>query len=377
MTVRLTDLVLARAESFCQTYGLRVPVMLAPMAGACPPSLSIAVAQAGGLGACGALLMQPAEIHGWAEAVRARTSGPFQVNLWIPDPSPARDEPGERAVRDFLSRWGPAVEAAAGDATPPDFERQCDAILAIGPAVVSSIMGLYPPPIVDRMKAGRISWFATATTVAEAREAEAAGADVIVAQGMEAGGHRGAFDAARAERDLVGLFSLVPAVADAVRLPVVAAGGIADARGAAAAMLLGASAVMIGTGFLRCPEAELPSAWTDAIGRTMPEDTMVTRAFSGRPGRAVATAYARAASAADAPRPAPYPVQRGLTQTMRSAGTASNDIDRIQAWAGQSAALAQSRPAGELVGAIWDGAHAVLGHVGAKAQQPSWSANPI
>src|SRR6202000_2532584 len=113
--------------------------------------------------------------------------------------------------------------------------------------------------------------------------AEDAGADVIVAQGMEAGGHRGCFDAAAAETGMVGLMSLVPAVVDAVRVPVVATGGIADARGAAAALLLGASAVQIGTGFLRCPEAKLPPAWADALAQTLPEQTVVSRVFSGRP----------------------------------------------------------------------------------------------
>jgi nitronate monooxygenase len=233
-------------------------------------------------------------------------------------------------------------------------------MLVARPRVISSIMGLYPAPMVARMKADKVSWFATATTVAEAREAEREGADAIIAQGMEAGGHRGAFDASRAEQSLVGLFSLLPAVVDAVRIPVIAAGGIADPRGVAAAVLLGASAVQIGTGFLRCPEARLPPAWADAIGRTAPEDTMVTRAFSGRPGRSVATAYARAASASDAPQPAPYPVQRGLTQAMRDSGIKSNDIDRLQAWAGQSAALALARPAGEIVKHLWDSARELI-----------------
>jgi nitronate monooxygenase len=188
----------------------------------------------------------------------------------------------------------------------------------------------------------------------------AAGADAIIAQGMEAGGHRGAFDASQAERTLVGLFSLLPAVVDAVGIPVIATGGIADARGVAAALLLGASSVQIGTGFLRCPEAKLASAWADALGRTLPEDTLVTRAFSGRPGRSIATAYARAASASTAPDPAPYPVQRGLTQALRDAGVENNDIDRMQAWAGQSAALARTVPAADLIARLWDGARALL-----------------
>ena len=349
-----------RAAAFCEAYDIRVPLLLAPMAGACPASLSIAVANAGSLGACGALLMQRAAIEAWADEFRAHSDGSFQINLWIPEPPPARDAAAERAVREFLGRWGVTVAEEAGDAVPLDFDAQCDAVLAVRPSVMSSIMGLYPPPIVDRMNAAGIKWWATATTVTEAIAAERAGADAIVAQGMEAGGHRGAFDASRAEQSLVGLFSLVPAVADAVSIPVIAAGGIADARGVAAALLLGASSVMIGTGFLRCPEAKLPSAWADAIAHTLPEDTFVTRAFSGRPGRAIATAYALAASAPDAPEPAPYPVQRGLTQAMRDAGLKANDIDRIQAWAGQSAALAQPLPAGDLVQQLWDGARELL-----------------
>ena len=121
-------------------------------------------------------------------------------------------------------------------------------------------------------------------------------------------------------------------------------------------LLLGASAVQIGTGFLRCPEAGLPSSWSDAIGRSQPEETVLTRAYSGRAGRGVATAYARAAAAADAPDPAAYPVQRGLTAAMREAALKENDVERMQAWAGQSARLAQARPAGEVASGLWNGA---------------------
>ena len=156
------------------------------------------------------------------------------------------------------------------------------------------------------------------------------------------------------------LFSLLPAVADAVKIPVIATGGIADPRGVAAALILGASAVQIGTGFLRTPEAKLPAAWADAIGRSHPEETLVTRAFSGRSGRSVATAYARAATAPGAPPPAPYPVQRALTQSMRDAATKAGDIDRMQAWAGQSAWLAVPRPAADVARELWDAARGML-----------------
>jgi nitronate monooxygenase len=349
-----------RTNAFCRRFGLQLPILLAPMAGASSPSLSIAVANAGGLGACGALLMQPDEIIAWAAQVRANSNGGFNLNLWIPDPAPRRDPEHEARVRDFLAQWGPQVPPEAGDARPPDFAAQCEALLAAGPAIVSSVMGLYPPEFVARLKQHGISWFANISTLAEARAAQAAGADVIVAQGLEAGGHRGCFDAALAERQQVGLFALLPAVVDAVGVPVVATGGIADARGVAAALALGASAVQIGTGFLRCPEANIHPAWADALGKTAPEQAIISRVFSGRAGRSIATDYVLAATAPDAPAPAPYPVQRGLTAAMRTAGQKAGDIHRMQAWSGQAAALARPEPAAELVRRLWAGAQALL-----------------
>jgi nitronate monooxygenase len=198
------------------------------------------------------------------------------------------------------------------------------------------------------------------SSVAEALAADAAGADVIVAQGAEAGGHRGAFNAAEAERRAVGLFALLPAVVDAVRVPVVAAGGIGDGRGVAAALALGASAAQVGTAFLRCPEARTAPAWADALAHTRPEDTVISRAFSGRPGRSIATTYALAALSPDAPSPAPYPVQRGLTAAMREAATKAGNVQRMQAWAGQSAALARAEPAEDVVNRLWDEARKLL-----------------
>lgn len=352
---------LRRAGAFQRRNGLELPILLAPMAGACAPSLSIAIANAGSMGACGALLMKPGEISAWASEVRAASNGNFQMNLWIPDPPPHRDADHEARVRAFLAQWGPDIPAEAGDATPPNFADQCQALLDIKPPVVSSVMGLYPAEFVAELKRRGIQWFATITTLAEARAAAAAGADAVIAQGMEAGGHRGAFEAQNAERRLAGLFSLLPAVADAVKIPVLAAGGIADARGVVAALALGASAVLIGTGFLRCPEAKISSAWADALARTAPEDTMVSRVFSGRAGRSIATQYARAATAADAPKPAPYPVQRGLTAAMRGDAQRANDAERMQVWAGQSARLARAEPAADVVQGIWRVTRALLG----------------
>jgi nitronate monooxygenase len=349
-----------RAEDFCERIGIRTPVLLAPMAGASAPSLSIAVANAGGLGSCGVLLMKPEEIVAWSREVRANSNGAFQLNVWIPDPPPVRDATQEARVREFLANWGPEVPTTAADAVPPDFESQLDAMLEAGPPIISSVMGLYPPHFVEKMKARGILWFANISTVSEAKAAEAAGADVIVAQGSEAGGHRGCFSAQDAIARQIGLFALLPAVVDAVKLPVVATGGIADARGVAAALMLGAVAAQIGTGFLRCPEAKIHPAWADALGRAAPEDTMISRVFSGRAGRSLATEYVRAATAKFAPEPAPYPVQRGLSSLMRSDAGKVGDVNRMQAWAGQSAGLAKAIPAAEILNSAWSGARALL-----------------
>lgn len=348
-----------RAQEFCDRFGLRLPILQAPMAGACPAPLAAAVASAGGMGGLGALLNNPEQIRAWAADFRAQSNGTFQINLWVPDPAPLRDPAHEARVREVLSGLAGAEVPDAG--TGPftaDFAAQVEAILEARPPIASAMMGVFPPEVAARLAERGIAWFGCATTVAEARAAEAAGAAAVVAQGAEAGGHRGSYDQAAAEGQLNGLFALLPQVVDAVRIPVIAAGGIMDGRGIAAALTLGASAVQMGTAFLRCPETSLNPHWATALARAQPEDTVLTRGFSGRLARGIRNAVTEAFAGDLAP--APYPVQRALMLKVRAAAEAAGDASRMQTWAGQGAAMGTAEPAGELVRRLWAEAEALL-----------------
>lgn len=351
---------LDRARAFCTRYGLEMPVLMAPMAGTSPPALAAAVANAGGMGACGALPLSPSAIADWAARFRQQSAGAFQINLWVPDAPPRRDAGLEAAQARFLASFGPEPTAPPDGPLTVDFDAQFDAILQAAPPVASTIMGLFRPDQVDALKERGISWFATATTVAEARAAQAAGAEAIIAQGAEAGGHRGSFTPEDAPRATVGTLALVPAVADAVSVPVIAAGGIGDGRGVAAVLALGASAAMIGTALLRTPEADINPAWNRALAAACPEDTTLTRAFSGRTARALTNAFTRAADHPAAPAPAPYPVQKHLTEPMLRKALAAQDIDHLYALSGQAAALARAEPAGDVMVRLWREARSLL-----------------
>ncbi|QJY45924.1 NAD(P)H-dependent flavin oxidoreductase [Pseudonocardia broussonetiae] len=344
-----------RVAEFCDRYGLRVPILSSPMAGACPPALAAAVAGAGGMGAAGVVLDTPERIAAWTAEFRAASDGPFQLNLWVPD-EPVDDPARIAAAAAFLERFG-TPGPPAGPA--PVYAEQCEAALAARPTAVSSIMGLFEPEYVERLHDAGVAWFACATTLDDALAAQDAGADVVVAQGMEAGGHRGTFDQAAAEATSVGLFALVPRLVDHLDVPVVAAGGIADGRGVAAALALGASAVQVGTALLRTPELGIPTEWSDSLDGLAPEATVTTRAYTGRLARAAPTPYVTAWREPGAPLPAPYPEQRVMVAGLRRGEP--RGVDRANHWAGQSAALARPEPAGEVVARMWEEARALLG----------------
>ncbi len=343
-----------RVHEFCDRYGLRMPILEAPMAGACPPELAVAVAEAGGMGASGVVLDPPDRIAAWVERFRGGSAGPLQLNIWVPDPV-VEDAGRTAAATAFLHRFGSAGPAGG---SVPAFTEQCAAMLAAAPTAVSSIMGLFDADYVARLHERGIAWFATATTLDDALAAQHAGADAVIAQGMEAGGHRGTFDPDAAERTTVGLVALVPHLVDHLRVPVIAAGGIADGRGVAAALALGASAVQVGTALLRTPEAGIDPAWSASLDGLRPERTVPTRAYSGRLGRAAPTPYVTAWAEPGAPPPARYPTHRALVTRWRR-GDAPG-VDRANHWAGQSAALATTEPAGQVVTRMWDEARALL-----------------
>jgi len=314
----------------------------------------MAVAEAGGMGAAGVLLDPPERISSWVNHFRAGSGGPFQLNIWIPDP-PRDDEGPIEGARQFLSRFGSPGEPGP---PPPVFAEQCEAILAARPTAISSIMGLFDKDYIRRAHDLGIAWFAAATTLDEAVAAQSAGADAVVAQGMEAGGHRGTFDPDAAEGVNVGLFALLPRLADHLDVPVIAAGGIADGRGVAAALALGASAVQIGTALLRSPEAAIAEEWSEAIGVLPPEQTVMTRAYSGRLGRAAPTPFVQAWAGPEGADTAPYPHQRLLVAEWRR-GHAPG-VDRFNYWAGQNSSLARAEPAERIVTRMWEEAQELI-----------------
>ncbi|WNG41093.1 nitronate monooxygenase [Archangium violaceum] len=328
--------------------GVEHPIIQAPMAGgATTPELVAAVSNAGGLGSTGAAYLKPEDIVKHSRRVRELTDRPFAINLFAPQPQPGEVDSSRMLA--VLARYhqelGLAPPQPPANPLPP-FEEQVDAIAESGARVFSFTFGIPPAAVLERLKARGMVLAGTATTVREAQLLEAAGVDVVVAQGSEAGGHRGTF-AGPFEAALVGTMALVPQMVDAVRLPVVASGGIMDGRGLVAARVLGASGVQLGTAFLTCPESGIAAVYKAALREARDDMTMVTRAFSGRPARGLANAFTEAL--ADTKELLPYPLQHAATTPLRSAAATRGDSRFIALWSGQAAALSRGKPAAELV----------------------------
>lgn len=339
-------------ERLCRELGVRVPIVQAPMAnGVTTPELVAAVSEAGALGSVGAPYYSAAEIARAAREVRARTGKPFALNLFVPvkppAPAGAADERVRAALNAFRAELGLPLDPAPA---PPrdDFEAQLEAVLEARPAVFSFTMGIPERHHVAALRAIGTVLIGTATTPDEGAALEDAGVDVVCAQGAEAGGHRGSF-LAPASEGLWGVLALTRALVRRVRVPVLAAGGIMDGAGVAAALVAGASGVQMGTAFLACPEAGTAPAHKAALRSEPARRTVLTKAFSGRHGRAIANRYTDAL--ADLPLPA-FPDFLAHTRDVRAAASAQGRADLMQLWAGQGAPLARDLPAAELVAAL-------------------------
>lgn len=328
------------ANTLRKLLGIDRPIVLGPFGGLSSVALTAAVSDLGGLGSYGLYGYSAERIHDTISRLRAETDRPFAVNLWLPTGDEV--EPADVDLGPVLAAMAPLYEAA-GAAAPsppdrflPDVDAQLEAVLDARPAALSVVFGVPRAAVVDPARGRGIRIIGTATTVDEAVALEAAGADAVVATGFEAGGHRVSF-LRPAEQSLVGTFSLVPQVVDAVGIPVIAAGGIADRRGVAAALALGASGVQVGTAFLRTDESAATPGHRAAIAAAGETDTVLTRAMSGRLARGIPNRAMRALETSGVI--AAFPAQNWATGVFRAAATASGDAELVSLWAGQSAGL--------------------------------------
>jgi nitronate monooxygenase len=347
----------------CELLGIETPIIQAPMAGYAFSPVVIAVSEAGGLGSLGCAQLDAGQIRAEVAAIRQKTSRPFNLNFFCHRP-PQADPEKDQAWRDRLASYyrelGLDPNAPLPAATRTAFDSAiCDLTAELKPKVVSFHFGLPAPALVDRVKGTGAKVLSSATTVEEARWLEERGCDAIIAQGSEAGGHRGMF----LSMDLstqTGTMALVPQLVDAVKLPVIAAGGIADGRGIAAAMKLGASAVQIGTAYLFCPEARVSPLHREALRNASPSQTALTNVFTGRPARGIVNRAVRELGPISALAPE-FPLASGAMAPLRSGFEAAGSDGFSPMWSGQGVALGRELPAGELtrrladeaIGAAW------------------------
>jgi len=336
-------------SSLTDLLGIDAPILLGPFGGLSSIPLTAAVSEAGGLGGYGLYGYAAPRIAETASRLRSATGRPFALNLWLP----VGDEvaPGDVALEPFLDALAP-LYAAAGVTAPsspaaflPSVDEQWQAVMDAAPAAVSVVFGVPAHGQVEQARSRGIRVLGTATTVAEAVALEAAGVDVVVASGAEAGGHRVSF-LAPPEQSLVGTFSLVPQVVDAVRVPVVAAGGIADRRGVAAAVALGAAGVQVGSAFLRTRQSAATDAHRRALAESSDTGTVLTRSMSGRLARGIPNRAMREIETTGMI--APFPAQNWMTGVFRAAAAESGDGDLLSLWGGQSAAVGGGDDAAEV-----------------------------
>lgn len=331
-----------------QTLGVDLAVIQAPMAGVQLSALAIAVCNAGGLGSLPCAMLDGAAIRAEIAAIRAATSQAFNLNFFCHRATvadPARDAAWRRVLAPFYAELGLDIAAVRTGPGRNPFDAASAALVEeLRPPVVSFHFGLPEHGLLDRVRASGALILASATSVEEARWLEARGVDAVIAQGLEAGGHRGHFLSDDVTRQL-GTFALVPQIVAAVRVPVIAAGGIADAAGVAAALRLGAAMVQVGTAYLRCPEATTSAVHRRALSDTTARHTALTRLFTGRPARGIVNRLMR--EVADDAAPA-FPLATAAIAPLRAASEARGSGDFSPLWSGQNASSCRELPAAEI-----------------------------
>jgi nitronate monooxygenase len=335
-------------------FGIEHPILLSPMANAGTVELAIAVSEGGGLGALPCGMIWPEQIRNQLAIVRQRSSRPINLNFFChsqPFYDAAKDVRWRHRLARFYEELGIDAKASTAPAPVPPFDEEtCALIEECRPEVVSFHFGLPDQRLLARVKAAGARVISSATTVAEARWLEDHGCDAVIAQGYEAGGHRGMFLEADVATQ-VGALALIPQVADAVSIPVIAAGGIADGRGIAAALVLGASAVQIGTAYLLCAESGFKPIQREVLRQARDNSTALANVFTGRPARAHAGRFARELGFIDSEVP-DYPLPSGDFAPLRGKAETDGLTDFAYVLFGQAAALAREVTAAELTKAL-------------------------
>jgi nitronate monooxygenase len=339
-----------RADLLAAFLGIDLPIIQAPMAGAQGSALAVAVSNAGGLGSLPCAMLGPEAMRKELTAIRAGTKKPYNVNFFCheqPKPDPRGEALWRTALSRYFNEFGIDADAiAAGPGRLPFGAESAQVLEEFRPAAVSFHFGLPSPELVARVRACGAKVLSSATTVDEARWLEARGVDAVIAQGLEAGGHRGIFLSADLDTQ-VSTLALVPQIVKAVRIPVIAAGGIADAKGVAAAMALGAAGVQVGTAYLLCPEASTSAVHRAALKSDAARATALTNLFTGRPARGIVNRIMREMGPISAAAPA-FPLATSAISPLRAKAESGGSGDFSPLWCGQNASGCKEVPAAQL-----------------------------